>query len=220
MLVLLMMTAFVIAVPVTLYFAGRLGGRNMWGLFLRGYEKHGSGAYRAQMSPVWVAGKPPIAVHIAAITSFILGQMVIPGSLAALLGLVISLEIIFREMHSSGDYVIVLLMLSAPTGLYIGAKLLDTGLALMQRAENAAERARRLARLSILHNLVLLLAMILVGGFVSSDAIWFPVVYAFVSIAQAGSLTRAARAVDAHRDAEAHDRELAPPPPQWADGQA
>ncbi len=220
MLVLLMMTTFVVAVPVTLYFAGRSGGRNMWGLFLRGYEKHGAGAYRAQMAPVWVAGKPPISVHIAAISSFILGQMIVPGALAALIGLVVSFKLITAGMHSSGDYVIVLLMLSAPTGLYIGGKLLDVGLALMQRAEDAADRARRLARFSILHNLVLLLAMILVGVFVSSDAIWFSVIYAFVSLAQAGSLLSAARAVDVHRDAEAHDRELAPPPPQWADGQA
>lgn len=217
---LLVTGVLVVTVPLTLYIAGRTAGRNVWGLFLRGYEKHGAGAYRAHVSPVWVAGKPPLSVHLAAISSFILGQMVVPGALAALIGLVVALEILSRGLHNSGDSIIVILMLSAPTGLMIGGKLLDVGLALLQRADGAVKKARNVARFSIIHNVVLLLALGAVYVVDTNDAVFFPAIYACISVAQAALLLTAARAVDAHGDAEARDRELAPPPPQLADGRA
>lgn len=218
MLVFLLVTgALLVTVPATLYFAGRSAGRGVWGLFLRGYEKNGPGAYRAQIKPVWVSGKPPVSVHLAAISSFILGQMVVPGALAALVGLIVVLEILSRGIHSPGDYVILILMLSAPTGLMIGGRLLDVGLGLLQRAENAVQKARKLAHFSIGHNVVLLVLLGMVYLSATNDAVYFPAVYAFISISQALLLLKAVRAVDAHSDAEARDRELAIRPPQWAD---
>lgn len=215
--VLLITAGILIVVPGALYASGRHAGRNVWGLFLRGYEKHGAGAYRAQVRPVWIEGKPPISVHLAALTSFILGQMVLPGALAALVGLIVSLEIIARGTHGPGDYVILILMLSVPTGLLIGGRLLKVGLSLLQRAENAAADARKVAYLSIGHNVALLLLLGAVYFVATNDAVYVPGVYACVSIAQALLLLRAARAVDVHDEAEARDRELAVPPPQLAD---
>jgi len=218
MLVFLLVTgALVVTVPLTLYFSGRSAGRDVWGLFLQGYEKRGAGAYRAQITPVWAAGKPPISVRIAAITSFILGQMVVPGALAALLGLIVSLELLSRGVHSPGDYVVHVLVLSAPTGLMIGGRLLTVGLSLLQRAEESTKKARGVARFSIIHNVVLLVAMAVLYAFGANDAVWLTVVYATISIAQACLLLRAARAVDEHSAAEERDRELAIRPPQWVD---
>jgi hypothetical protein len=208
----------VVTVPLTLYLSGRSSGRNMWGLLLRGYEKHGAGAYRAHVAPVWVAGKPPLSVHIAAISSFILGQMVVPGGIAALLGLVVSLELLSRGVHGPGDYVIFVLQLSVPTGMLIAGRLLTVGLGLLQRAEGVVQKARSVARLSIIHNVVLLACMGGIYAMATNDAVYFPAGYACVSIAQAVVLLVAARAIDAHGAAEARDRELAPPPAQLASG--
>lgn len=220
MLPVLAIVVFVIAVPITLYVAGRAGGQNVWGRFLQGYKTQGAGAYRAQTSPVWVSGKPPAIIHVASISSFIMGQMVVPGALAALVGLVVSFEILARGPRSGGDWVILLLMLSVPTGLMIGAKQLDVGLALLQRAETAVQRARALAKLSIIHNFILIVAMGLVGIFTLNDAVWFPLIYACVSIAQAWSVVAAASAIEAHSAAEETDRERAAEPPQWVTNEA
>lgn len=218
MLAFLLITgALVVTVPLTLYLSGRSAGRDVWGLFLQGYEKRGAGAYRAQITPVWAAGKPPVSVRLAAITSFILGQMVVPGALAALFGLIVSLEILSRGVHSPGDYVIHVLTLSAPTGLMIGGRLLSVGLCLLQRAEGAIENARKVARFSIIHNVVLLVAMAILYVKGANDSVYLTVVYATISIAQACLLNRAARAVEEHRVAEERDRELAIRPPQWVD---
>ncbi len=218
MLVFLLVTGvLVVTVPITLYFSGRSAGRDVWGLFLRGYEKNGPGAYRAQIKPVWVSGKPPLSVHLAAISSFILGQMVVPGALVALVGMIVLLELLSRGFHGPGDYVLVILLLSAPTGLLIGGRLLNVGLCLLQRAESAATNARKLAYFSIGHNVVLLLLMGCVYLVATNDAVYLPAVYACISISQALLLLKAARAVDAHGEAEARDRELAVRPPQWVD---
>lgn len=218
MLVFLLVTgALVVTVPLTLYLSGRSAGRDVWGLFLQGYEKRGAGAYRAQIKPVWAAGKPPLSVRAAALTSFILGQMVVPGALAALLGLIVSLELLSRGVNSPGDYVVHVLVLSAPTGLWIGGKLLTVGLSLLQRMPEAPANARKVARFSIIHNVVLLVTMTILRALGADDAVWLTVVYAIISIAQASLLIRAARAVDEHAVAEERDRELAVRPPQWAD---
>lgn len=218
MLVFLLVTgALLVTVPAALYLGGRAAGRDVWGLFLRGYEKNGPGAYRAQIKPVWISGKPPLSVHLAAISSFILGQMVVPGALIALVGLIVVLELLSRGFHGPGDYVIVILMLSAPTGLMIGGRLLNVGLCLLQRAQGAVTNARKLAYFSIGHNVVLLLLLGCVYLVATNDAVYFPAVYASISISQALLLLKAARSVDAHGEAEARDRELAVRPPQWAD---
>jgi hypothetical protein len=214
---LLITGSLALIVPVTMYLSGRMAGRDTWGLLLRGYEQRGAGAYRAQIKPVWVAGKAPLSVHLAAISSFILGQMVVPGALASLVGLIVALEIIAHGMNTPGDYVIVVLTASAPTGLMIGGRLLTVGLGLMQREEGAVEKARKLARFSIIHNVVLLFSMGVIFALGGNDELIFPVIYQCMSIAQATLLLKAARAVEVHGEAEARDRELAVRPPQWVD---
>ena len=214
---LLISAAVLLVVPAAMYISGRGAGRSTWGLFLRGYEKHGAGAYRVQVRPVWVAGKPPLVVRIAALSSFIMGQMVVPGALAALVGLISGLEVLFRGFHGPGDMVIVILMLSVPTGLWIGGRLLGVGLDLLQRADEAQTKARKLAYLSLGHNLALLFAMSAVYFVATNDAVYFPMAYAIVSIAQACGLLAAARAIDAHNAAELRDQAEAVRPPQFAD---
>lgn len=214
---LLISAAVLLVVPAAMYISGRGAGQGTWGLFLRGYEKHGAGAYRMHVRPVWVAGKPPVIVRVAALSSFIMGQMVVPGALAALVGLIVGLEVLFRGLHGPGDMVILILMVSVPTGVLIGGRLLGVGLDLLQRSGEAQKKARKLAYLSLGHNIALLFAMSAVYFVATNDAVYFPMAYAFVSIAQAGCLLGAARALDAHTAAEQRDQAEAVRPPQFAD---
>ncbi len=214
---LLITTAVALVVPLGLYISGRSAGRDVWGLFLRGYEKHGLGAYRAQIRPVWVAGKPPLSVHIAALTSFIMGQMVVPGALAALVGVLASTTILIEGFDNGSDWVILVLTLSSPTGLIIGGRQLGIGLRLLQRVENVVADARKLARFAITHNVVLLGALGLIFAVYRSDSVYFTAVYATISLLQALMMLRAARAIEEHGHAEERDRDAAIRPPQLAD---
>lgn len=181
--------------PSLLYVVGRIAGRDVWGLVLSRYEKRGSSAYRAAEVPVWVPGKAPRSVRAAAITSFLLGQMVIPGALAALVGLVMCLEMIGRSPGAM-ERMVIILTLSAPSGLYVAGALLMLGVLLLRRGPNAAARARWIGRWSVLHN-VLLIGALLVACGPKRDIV--PIVaYALVSLAHAALLFVAARALDAH----------------------
>ncbi|MDI1479131.1 hypothetical protein [Polyangium sp. y55x31] len=181
--------------PSLLYVVGRIAGRDVWGLVLSRYEKRGASAYRAAEVPVWVPGKAPRSVRAAAITSFLLGQMVIPGALAALVGLVMCLEMLGRSPGVM-DRMVLILTLSAPSGLYVAGALLMLGSLLLRRGPNAAARARWIGRWSVLHN-VLLIAALLVACGPKRDLVPI-VVYALISLAHAALLFVAARALDAH----------------------
>jgi len=202
-------------VPVALYVVGRFTSPGVWGLVLRGYEKPSASTYRAAPRPVWEKGKAPLIVHVAALSSFLLGQMVVPGGLASLAGLVASAEVLSTNGTNDPSFVIPLLTLSAPTGLYIAGRLLGTGLALIRRDPGAATSARKIARFSIVHNVILMAAIgasHLVRG--SGNDVLFVVVYAVVSIVQAVIVQRAAKALDERDAQEVKDREEAPPPVQ------
>lgn len=194
--------ALFLAVPSLLYVGGRIAGRGVWGLVLARYEKRGAGAYRAVDVPIWVPGKAPIVVKLAAITSFLLGQMVVPGALAALAGLVVSLEMLGRPVEAMQP-VIFVLTLSAPTGLYVAGGLLAAGILLLRRDPNAAAQSRAVARFSIVHNVVLILALLAASRF-GDGAVLACIAYALVSIGQAALLLAAARALDARARADAH----------------
>ncbi|MDI1436914.1 hypothetical protein [Polyangium sorediatum] len=193
--------------PSLLYVAGRIAGRDVWGLVLSRYEKRGGSAYRAAEVPVWVPGKTPRSVKLAAITSFLLGQMVIPGALVALVGLVISLEMLGRPVEAM-EPAILILTLSAPSGLYVAGSLLGLGILMLRRGPDAAARARWVGRWSALHNVLLVAALLVLCG-PKRDIV--PIVaYAFVSLVHAALLFAAARALDAHDEAQAGENLPAP----------
>jgi len=198
---LLYLLALILPLPLVLYVIGLDRGRGAWGLVFRGFVQRGSSAYRAAEVPVWKEGKAPLAVHAAAITSFVLGQMVLPGGLAALVGFLMLPEVLTRSGGS--EPLLVVLVLSAPTGLYVAAALLSAGSAMLRRDADASEKARKAGRWAIGHN-VLLLVAIAACALGSFDAFYLgPVAYALVSLAQAALLLRAARSLDAYAEAQA-----------------
>lgn len=192
----------VVAVTVTpalLYMGGRVSGREAWGLVLGGHVRRGASAYRAAEAPVWVKGDAPIVVRIAAITSFLLGQMVVPGALLGAFGFLVTLGGAFGHIEP----VIFTLVLSVPTGLYVAGRLLGAGLAMLRNHPEAARRARGAARWAIGHNVVLLFALgLCVFGSREPALVIFPAVYALVSITQAILLQYAAGRLEAYLTAQ------------------
>jgi len=204
--------SLVLAVPALLYFVGNHGNREAWGLVLRGFQQRGAGAYRSVPVPIWRQASVPLTIRAAAITSFILGQMVVPGAFAAFVGLIASVATLTNE--AGVEWSVIVITCSAPSGLYIAGSLLSVGLALLRRADDAAVRSRKVGWISIVHNVVLLglLALLVLFGATRAHVITFPVVYGFVSIAHAALLLAAARALEARGVQEERDREAAGAP--------
>ncbi len=195
--------AFLIAsiVPASLYF-GRGGGRGRaWGMVAAGEDRLGRGAYRDTHVVRWKRGEAPLVVRVAALSSFYMGQMALPGALIGLLGLVGLSE------DNRPAAVWWVLELSVPTGLAVAIFLLSAGWSMLDSGEKAVVRARLAARWAIVHNLALFAA---VGFAVAVDArevevTLVPCVYGCISIAQALLVRRAADAIEAYDAARAQD---------------
>jgi hypothetical protein len=200
---------FTLPVPFAryLYDGGGRGAR--WGMVAAGREARGVG-YRATSNQRWKDGAAPPIVRIAAFTSFFLGQMIVPGALAALLGFAIS---VVGLASGRPEPLVVLTELSAPTGLFVAASLLSAGSAMLRRAPDAGAAARRAVRWALGHNLALLLGLVVVGVAESAQsptahlAVLAPfALYATVSIAQALVVRAAARALQAYDARQSEDR--------------
>ena len=191
-------------VPWVLYLGQGGGLGPSWGVIAAGERVFGTGAYRKQTVTRWKRGAAPLLVRVTAFSCFYLGQMVVPGAFAALAGI----AVVFDASRASPVWVVI--ELSAPTGLIVAALLLDAGWSLLEGDPAAGHRARRAARWSVTHNLVLLACL---GVAVACDApesasALFPCVYACVSLAQAALVVRAGAAADAYHAA----RRAAPAP--------
>lgn len=196
--------AIFLVIPLGLYFLHERGRGRGWGLVASGEETRGTGAYRATRVRTWKRGAAPPSVRIAAITSFFLGQMIVPGALAALVGLVAVAEVLSR---GQGPALLVILELSAPTGLLVAAHLLAAGNAMLARDDDAAKKARTASRWALGHNAALLVAL-LVGALIDGrEGHWaiLPALYCLASIGHALIVRHAASAIDAYTEQQRED---------------
>ncbi len=188
-----------LVVPVGGYLLHGGGGSRAWGLVAAGEEVSGGGAYRRTRSTLWKRGSAPVAVRVAALSSFFLGQMIVPGVLAALAGAFFTFAMV---MDGKVMPVLLVLTLSSPTGIMVAAHLLSAGSAMLDRTTDAAFKARRAARWAIGHNVVLLASLGLAAALSrDGDQPWValgPAIYACVSLAQALLVRGAAGAIDAY----------------------
>jgi hypothetical protein len=184
-----------LVVPVGVYVSHGGGGGRVWGLVTAGEEVRGGGAYRTARATLWKRGAAPLTVRVAALSSFFLGQMILPGALAAVVGLLVT---IVAVGHAKEIAVLVVVQLSAPTGLVVAAYLLAAGAAMLERAEDAAVKARRAARWALVHNLVLLAGLAAATAIERDAAAVVPALYACLSIGQALLVRRAADAIEAY----------------------
>ncbi len=188
-------------IPSLLYFAQARGRGPGWGLIAAGEEKLGQGAYRETHVVRWKRGEAPRVVRIAAVSSFFLGQMALPGALAAFVGIIAA----FEDKFASPSLCV--MVLSAPTGLLVAVYLLSAGWTMLESGSGAAFKARRAARWAIAHNLVLLVGL---GASAVAKPDEAPVlfttsIYIAISIVQALLVQGAARAIEAYDAARKDD---------------
>jgi hypothetical protein len=213
----------VILVLVALFIPAVLYGRalphpyrNVWGLIPGGKRLVGRGAYREMMRTTWVEGRAPIVVRISAYMSFLLGQMIVPGALAALVGLVMVPSIVLHGREP--ELGILFLWLSAPTGLIVAWRLLDVGKLLLRRDPLVVETTRKAAAWEIWHNAALIvfvsLAAFFLGGRANDTVILLVIGPAIGAIAHGVLLLRAATALERYSAFQQEARALQPEAPQ------
>lgn len=191
----------VLILPTLLYFVGSRS-KEVWGLVRRGQVTNGTGLYRAAPTTVWAFGQAPLSVRVAAFTSFLLGQMIFPGALAAVGGFFA----MFTVMSKGGfSLALAVIFLSAPTGLIVAGRLLGAGFTLLRRESRTVEKVRVAARWELWHNGVLFAGLVisaLVGD--EKECIACAVVAAPVLIAliHGQLLLRAARALEDYNAAQ------------------
>lgn len=189
--------AMLFALPTLLYVAGRYAAPAVWGLVVKGHETRGGGIYRAAVVPILKPGSAPFVVKAAAVSCFLFGQMAVPGALAALVGLYVTATMLF-DSSEHFQPLIGLLTLSAPSGLYIAGGLISAGMLMLRRDIGAAQLARKIARVSLIHNGVLMaivLVLCLVPRIEMIGAA-LPLVYGTLSILQALLVRAAADELD------------------------
>ncbi len=160
-----------------------------WGFVPAGEETRPVGPYRTVPIALTRRATPPAVVWAAAFTCYLLGQMVVTAPIA-LIGL---------PCIASYPGILVLL-LSAPTGAVVAAKLLAIADGLVMNADGIAERARNAAAWAFGHNVVLLAALgvVSLAGVESLFRGPATAIYPCISLLQATLLVRAAAAIDAH----------------------
>ncbi|XXY49149.1 hypothetical protein WME91_54990 [Sorangium sp. So ce269] len=202
----LLAVAVLVFFPLSAYIALRFSGRRAWGVVHDGYVSQGAGVYRSVAVPTWKEGSPPFVVRATSFTSLLLGQMVVPGGLAALLGLAVVVD--GGVSRSEPGLLLGLLLLSAPTGLAVGVKLLIAGQAMVRRAPGAIASTRSAARWAIWHNVALVAALAVVPFFDPAFEPRLLVVillccsYAALSLVHAVFLRDAASALEAYDAAQ------------------
>ncbi len=219
---LLVLFAVLAVVPAGFYFSHGGGGSRVWGLVAAGQVERGRGTYRGTRETLWKRGSAPLVVRVAALSSFFLGQMIVPGGLCAFGGVVVMIEAL---SHGSVLPVFIVVQASAPTGLAVAAYLLAAGGAMLHRDDDAVAKARRAWRWAVGHNVALLtglagaVALSWTGLVSSRDEAAFavmPALYACFSIGQALLVRRAAATLEAY--AARQREEPAPLEPTVLDG--
>lgn len=204
--------------PALAYLACGAGRGRIWGLLPAGETFRGEGAYRQTAVATWKQGVAPRPVRIAAFSCFVLGQMVVPGTLFALFMVLAGLNdfVLASWLHdglpgeppSAASPMAWVFFLPAPTGIYVACRLLSAGLALLRRAPEAVHLARRTARFALGHHvfvLVLVLATASVWGMDFPAGIPLGMGAACVALGQALLLLEGAASLEAYSAAQYDD---------------
>lgn len=200
---LVLTTILVAAVPTAMWFTTWRSAWERWLPRVVGIENVGHGEYRDAEVARLRADGPPMAVRVAALGSWVLGTMFVPGLLLGLGGLLF----------------VGLGLISIP-GLILAARLFLLGAPLLRAEPAAALKARSLARFARVLNYVVLAlcsgALVInlpdvvrhgvhtsaMGGVYLALAV---ALYAGLSLAHAALLIRSAEAIEAQQPPAAVD---------------
>jgi len=187
-----------LVVPTWMWFRRAPDASRNWVPQQIGTRRLDAGSYRETEVPVFGQAGPPWEVRLAALGSWVLGTMFVPGLLLGLVGL-----------FAAGVGLI-----SVP-GLILAARLFRLGTPLLRGEPDAAPQARSAARYAMVLNIVVLvgclvtalLSLRFLSGSLRSDlgalfAAVMVAVYALLSIGHARLLHKAADAIDAKWTAE------------------
>jgi len=172
----------------------------------------GEGAYRRTHVLRWKRGQAPRVVRIAALSSFYLGEMVVPGALAAAAGALYILLIGLCE--AMPERMVWVLVLAAPTGLLVAHLVFKAGRDLLKRSPEAPDSAVLAATWAIFHNVALLAGLHWAAEATGETAvIGVPVlpfvVYACVSLVHAVLILTAVSATTEYTAMQERDQALA-----------
>lgn len=170
-----------------------------------------NGPYRGRSEVELATQSEPRVVRAASILTALLGGMIVPGGLAAIVGFLFMLITLEKSSISSDtDRVLIWLALSSFSGLVVSFRSLRLFGAMVNNQEDAPKRMRSLATHSGIHNLLL---VILYSWYAFTPNAEMGIVamgtYPIVSLIHVGLLMAAARAIDTRRAAHAEALELA-----------
>lgn len=168
-----------------------------------------------------VAGmKEPRVVRATSILTALLGGMIVPGGLAAIVGVIAVVVIASKDfpLHDPEVRTTFLVALSAPSGVIIALRSIRVYRPMLENHEGVSAQMRSLARHSGVHNSLLLLVYAAYGLSArhATDALLWAI-YPMVSLVHAGLLVVSARAIDrCNEENERAEEALAAPAGTWA----
>lgn len=171
----------------------------LWGNRIVRMALGGKSPYRAHRELDVAGMKEPRVVRATSILTAFLGGMIVPGGLAAIVGIIVMFVMMDKgfSLADAEARTVFLVALSAPSGVIIAFRCLRTYTPMVENRLDAPGRMRSLAIHSGLHNALLLGVY---GSYAISpradlgQLMW--ATYPLVSLLHAGMLLLSARAID------------------------
>jgi hypothetical protein len=215
----LILLAAAVPVVLTLLAIFHPSRKLLWGHRIAATEAHGASPYRHHRTVKVEDLKEPRLVRATAILTALLGGMMAPGIFAALVGVVAIVVLLSNSasLHTLEELTILLVALSAPSGLVIAYRCARLYGPMLDHQEDVAARMRSLAKHSGIHNTALLavyLEYCLSSGSDLAHLGW--ATYPVISLIHVGLLAAAARTIERReRETEEVDAVLADPATAW-----
>lgn len=175
--------------------------RFLWGHRVAGQLLRGNGPYRQTMEVRIADQREPYSVRAAAVLSALLGGMIVPGGLAALVGvLFLFLGLDHGLPRNVEEWTLALVALSAPSGVVIAIRSLRLFGPMLRNELNVTRRMRSFVLHSGIHNAAL---VVIYANYALSDradlggVIW--AVYPVISLIHVGLMWKAAASIERSR---------------------
>lgn len=171
----------------------------LWGHRIVRMALAGKGPYRARRELDVADMKEPRVVRATSILTAFLGGMIVPGGLAAIVGVIVIFFMLDKgfRFEDAEARTVFLVALSAPSGVVIALRCLRVYTPMLENRLDAPARMRSLAVHSGIHNAALLAVYAAYGLSERADMaqlLW--ATYPLVSFFHAGMLVASARAIE------------------------
>lgn len=200
-------------VPFVILLAAIMNGTSTipWGRRLAGSTTNAQ-PYRAAVVVRWKDAKEPRLVRVTSALTAFFGGMVFPGGLLGLFWMLMAAVVFFGGRASSGEWFIVALGASVPTGVLIGWRCLALYTPMVQNRPGLSHEMRRLSTWIIAQN-VFVTATWIVGAIgMKEPGLLLPTAYNALKFVHAWLLRSCASEIDRENEAsDACERALVAP---------